>query len=147
MSRQVICGHLARVAPEAPAVASSRASSPPLPDQRNSAAVGAPPGATLPQASHSIPADQPRSGTAAQTRLRVACSLACQLLFLSRTRALHRPLVAVFRKLSPAGQQVVAEVLCEQVRRATCWVAGLLYAGLEATRAYTAAHVTVLPKR
>ncbi len=101
-------------------MASSRACFPRVPDERNSAALGAPPGAAEPGDSHSIAGAQPSGGTAAQTRLREATALACQLLFLPRTRALHRALVAGFRKLSPAGQQVVVEVLCKQVRRATC---------------------------
>ena len=115
---QVICGHLAKVSTEAPAVASSRTSSPPAPDEQNSAAAGAPPGAAVPGDSRSAPGAQHINGMAAQTRLREASKLACQLLFLPRTRALHRPLVAGFRKLSPAGQQMVSEVLCEQVRTA-----------------------------
>ena len=116
---QVICGHLARVVTEGPALASSRASSHPLLDERDSAAVGALPGASQLRNSRSIPAAQPGGGTAAQTRLREAAMLVCQLLFLPGSRALHRPLVSGFRKLSHAGQQIVAEVLCEQVRTAS----------------------------
>ena len=118
MSCQVICGHLAGIAAEAPAVASPRTSSPPLPNERDSAAIDAPPGVAPPQAGCSVPGAKPSGGTVAQTRLREALSLACQLLFLPRTRALHRPLVSGFRKLPPASQQIIAKVLCEQVRRA-----------------------------